>query len=296
MPWFELFAIVPLVAGAILMGQRFGRSRHWWPGFALPLTAITLVILGHRSSRLIFIAPISWAVDIDVEPLLMAVAIPLMLVTLLMRMPRQRRIMIVIFLVFMVVNYSVLPPLCPLLVRTALASAQTRIDRHGICLQTHSYTCGPAAAVTCLRALGVTAFEGPLAIEARCGPVVGTSAATLAATLSRQFGAQGIHAQCRYLESLDSLSTPAIVETYVPALGGHYVAVLAFDDQSVLLGDPANGLQYVSRDDFIAEWKNTAVLVSRSAPHTPQAFQQDLLQAAHVGSPWADRLSSTLGS
>ena len=74
----------------------------------------------------------------------------------------------------MLVNYGLLPAALPLVVRPVLAVTKTHLDRQGVCRQSHAYTCGPAAAVTCLARLGVTAEEGQLAIDARTGPAVGT--------------------------------------------------------------------------------------------------------------------------
>jgi predicted double-glycine peptidase len=269
---FQLLAVIPLAAIGVWLGRTCGNSARWAWSFLLPLIAVVLVILGRRSAQLCFMPPVSWAVDARIEPLMMAVAVPCLLGTLIARLPRQnlfRRCSIIAFMVLMVVYYAVLPPLCPLLVRGALAAGQTQIDDHGVCRQTHAYTCGPASAVTCLHALGVDAAEGPLAIDAGCGPLVGTSPTVLAAVLGKEFGPAGIQTDCRYLGSLNELSTPAIVEIFLPNLVGHYVAVLEIGSDQVVVGDPLAGVQRMSRAEFLAEWKHTAILVSRNAGGKP---------------------------
>jgi predicted double-glycine peptidase len=50
-----------------------------------------------------------------------------------------------------------LPFLVPALIKERLSNLTTRLDSNGICYQSTDYTCGPAAAVTALRRLGLQA-------------------------------------------------------------------------------------------------------------------------------------------
>jgi hypothetical protein len=55
---------------------------------------------------------------------------------------------------------AIVPFLAPAFNRGYLAGLKTRIDADGVCRQSSEYTCGPAAAVTALRKLGLPAEEG----------------------------------------------------------------------------------------------------------------------------------------
>jgi hypothetical protein len=263
--WIELIAVIVLAVSGSLLGHCVGRSRRWWLGFALPMIVIALVILGHRSVALSFVAPISWVVEARANPLLMSLAVTMMLVTLLVRLPEHRkRVALGAMTAAMVAYNGVIPVLAPIVVRGALGATPTRIDSHGVCRQTHGYTCGPASAVTCLRSLGVEADEGQLAIESRCGPVVGTDGQLMARAIESLYGQWGV--RCAYLRmgSLDALQTPAVANMNLPRIGGHYVAVLEVHSSGVVVGDPLRGQYGMSRSDFLAAWQNAAVVFTRN--------------------------------
>jgi hypothetical protein len=263
MLWLQLFSVLLLALLGTIGGLRFGRSngRLWWIGFLVPFLCIALVLIGHRSHRLAFTPPISWITDVTVGPLLMAAAISMLFATLIARLPRPRRRMVWLLLAVMLLAHALLPVIAPLAVRSSLARARTRFDTHGVCLQTTPYTCGPAAAVTCLRQLGITAREGLLAIDARCGPFVGTDERFLAQTVSRNFPT--ISVDCRYVESLDDLAVPAVVVTWQRSVGGHFIAVLRVSADDVTIGDPLAGLQHLSRADFLAIWQHASISFHR---------------------------------
>ena len=157
-------------------------------------------------------------------------------------------------------HYGLMPAALPLMVRPALAATATRMDSHKICLQAHAYSCGPAAAVTCLQRVGLQADEGAVAIDARCSPAFGTDAHVLAAALTERFGAQGLRCEFRYFESLDELPTPAVADTVMPLIGGHYVAVLLVEKDYVVVGDPMSGMRRMPREEFLAVWKRAAIV------------------------------------
>jgi hypothetical protein len=270
MPWMQLIAIGPLAAAGCWAGWRAGRARWWGWVFAGALAVVLLVAAGHRSPRLSVLPPVAWAVDVDVEPLVMAAAVPLLLVPLLARSPRRQRPFVGVVAGIMLAYYAVLPPLCPLVARGALAAGRTHVDKSGVCVQSTPYTCGPASAVTCLRALGVPAEEGRVAIAARCGPMVGTAAAALAAAVRREFGPAGVAAECRYVPTLAELPTPAVAEVIDPQWGGHFVAVLEAGPDFVIVGDPFGGRrQRLAAAEFLGRWKHLAVVMSRTTPRPP---------------------------
>ncbi len=269
MLWLQLLAILPLIALGIVLGRRMAHfpNRWWCVGVAISLAIIGLVILGHRSPKLLFVPPISWAVDADIHPLLMAVVIPFLLSTIIPRLAhRRQRIAVGAFLPIVTIYFAMIPLVLPLAVRSQLAIDSTTFDTHGVCLQSHGYTCGPAAAVTALHALGISADEGPLAIDACTAPGVGTDPWRLQEAINRRSLAEGIRCDFRRVPSLDSLTTPAIADTHLSFICGHYIAVLEVTPNTVTIGDPLYGRQNLTRHEFLARWTGTAHVFTRTSP------------------------------
>ncbi len=258
-PWIHAIAFFPLAILGILAGRRFARSPRWWVAILPPMAIVLLVILGHRSFYLSFIPPISWAVDATLSPFLMTIVVGVLLSTLLWRLPQRRtQRAVAVGMAVILIYYGFLPGIMPLVVRGSLLATQTQIDRHGTCIQTHGYTCGPASAVTCLRRLGLVADEGTLAIESRCAPALGTDPRVLADAISDRYRALGVTCDYRWFPTLDELPVPAIADMYMPHIGGHYVAVMEVRRDAVIVADPLSGTGAMPREEFLASWNHAA--------------------------------------
>jgi hypothetical protein len=257
-------ALFPVaVAAACWAGHRAAR-RGGGPlaaAIAGPFVAILLVLVGHRCARAAFIPPFSWAVDADVAPLLMTPAIALLFAALALRLPAPRRPAVWVIMGVMLLLYGLLPAALPLLVRPALGATRTHLDPQGVCRQSLPYSCGPAAAVSCLARLGVTAQEGQIGIAARTAPLVGTRGRLLAQAVRTRH--PEVACRHRFVERLDDLSLPAAVEVTTPWLTGHFVAVLAIGPAHVEIADPLNGYAKVPRDRFARSWTGSAVEFAR---------------------------------
>jgi len=263
----QLLLISLLTPLALFLAKRSQHSRLWFLYFLLPLLAIGLIILGHRSTALSFQPPISWAIHPYVAPLLMAAAIPLMLATLILRLPvRRSRIVVSVLMGIMLIYYVLFPLLLPLAARASLAATPSSVDDQNVCRQTHSYTCGPAAAVTCLTVLKIPAAEGPLAIDAGSAPAMGTDPALLTIAINHLTAPENIRCDYRLFRSLDNLSTPCIANLFTPKYGGHYVAVLAITRGNLLIADPLSGRSNWPRAEFLAQWSGAAHVFTRQKP------------------------------
>jgi predicted double-glycine peptidase len=258
MLYVQLVGFPILAAGAIWTGWWGSRRRFWWLGVAGAMTVIGLVILGHRVARLHFAAPISWAVDADWNPFLMTVAIGVVFATLIPKLPERRTwVSVAVIMEVLLVYYGLMPAVAPLAVRGSLAPHRNLMDRNGICLQRYSYTCGPAATVTCLERLGIMDEEVGIALEARSSPIFGTDGHLLVAAIERRH--PGVEARYRYAETLEELRVPAVAEMVIPMFSGHYVAVLAIKGESVVIGDPLGGLREMPREVFLGYWQHGVV-------------------------------------
>ena len=152
----------------------------------------------------------------------------------------------------------------PVMAESELAALQTRFTASGVCLQTTEYTCGPAAAVTLLRTLGVRAEEGELGLLAHSSPQTGTDPSDLAVALERRFGSAGLRARYEALGSLDALGAacPALTVVNYGEIG-HWVAVIAVTDLEVFFADPHDGFHVEKRNEFAQRWLNETVILQR---------------------------------
>jgi hypothetical protein len=258
MIYAQLLLFLPLAAAGGWLGHAAARRRRWWVVVMLCLMVIGVVIVGRRVPRAAVLPPFSWAVDAGWNPLLMTFVVALVFSTLLPRLPAGRTgPATVVAMAVLVIYYGLLPAMFILAARPALARLQTRIDKNAICHQTTGYTCGPAAAVTCLARMGIRAQEGELAIQAHCASAFGTDGPFLAATLNQLYPA--IHCAYDWFPSLDAVPLPAVCDCEIKGVGGHYVALLEVLADAVIVGDPMSGRVRLSRGQFLEEWKGTAI-------------------------------------
>jgi predicted double-glycine peptidase len=262
MVYAQLIAFPLLAFGGWFAGRRLALHRRWWvlvvAGFAL----FAVVIAGHRVPRLSVIPPMSWTISPAMNPFLMTAAIALVFGILLPKLaPGRARPAARIVLVAMTIYYGLLPPALVLASRLYLERIPTRFDLNRVCRQSTSYTCGPAAAVTCLMKIGIDARESDLAVRAQSTPSFGTDAPRLAAAVNDRF--PEIRCVYGYFDSLDAIPLPAVADCMLPRIGGHYVALLEVNGEYVVVGDPLSGRQKLSRGQFMQEWKGTAIAFER---------------------------------
>ena len=167
-------------------------------------------------------------------------------------------------MLFFIVYFSVTPFLMPVFAYPHLSRLETTIDANGVCLQSNGYNCGPAAAVTVLRKIGVPAEEGVLAIRAHTTMFAGTPPDSLCAAVGREYGVK-----CRTVYSGDILEfrghEPLIAVVKFGFLVDHYVAVLAVTDTAITLGDPLTGIRRCSHEEFGKEWRNAIIMIERDS-------------------------------
>jgi len=135
----------------------------------------------------------------------------------------------------------------------------------GVCRQQTDYTCGPAAAATGLRLLGIRTSEAELGILARTSPAEGTSAPVLATVLAQRFAGDGLKVELRRFTDLDSLRKAGLVlvEVHLAPLVNHWICVREVTDHQVVVGDPNSGWHAMSHKEFLASWWKTGVVLVR---------------------------------
>jgi len=258
MLWLQLIAFPLLAVGGIRLGIWSARQKNWWIPVTTAFILIALVIFGVRTERLHFLPPFSWLVNLRINPPLMTACISVLLTILLLKLPQRRtRYLVATAMAVMLLVYGLFPVIMPLAARATLLSTPTLIDRLGVCRQRHGFTCGPAAAVTCLARLGIKADEGPIAVAAHCGPGVGADGWALASAMNT--AAPGHHFTYRYAARPEDLTLPAVADMNMQSVGGHYIALLAIDGNDILVGDPLTGFDRMPRSEFMSQWKHGAI-------------------------------------
>jgi hypothetical protein len=200
---------------------------------------------------------------------IMGFVVALILTTPLSRLPKKRDRMVVCLLMsVMIFSATIWPFITPALARKELAKLETIINADGVCIQTTDYTCGPAAAVTALRHLGINADEGKLAILSETSSIEGTAPDLLAESLQKVYGKDGLIVECRPFKDISELKqaglTLAVIKYNI--FEDHWVAVLQVTDSQVVVGDPLGGLVKMSYDEFQQKWRFIGIVLKRG-PH-----------------------------
>jgi len=268
-PWIETIGVVALALGGAWLGRWFSRlpKLYWMLGYFLPFLPIIGIGLTRWFASLEFTAPFSWLVAGRQEFAVCAFATTLLLTTPFSRLTTHRlKVLVVLFMAGVFIQYSLLPFLGPALIRNQLAALKTTVDADGVCLQSTSYNCGPAAAVTALRRLGLPAEEGELAVLAHTCNAAGTPSDVLADTLNARYGNRGLASEYRLFKSLSELKGDGITIAVIKYSfwADHYVTVLEVTGERVTVGDPLKGKASYTHDEFKKIWRFTGVVLKRN--------------------------------
>jgi hypothetical protein len=267
-PWLETGGVVTLGAIGVWLGRWFSRrsGTYWALGYVIPLGMIVLIGLAYRFRRLEFAPPFSWLMAGRSEFAWIALIGTMVLTTPLSRLPLRRdRLAVGLLMVCVVFLVAGLPFLAPAFNRNGLAALKTRLDGDGICLQNTDYTCGPAAAVTALRRLGLAAEEGLIARNCHTSAAMGTPPDILCRTLRKQYGPEGLICVYRPFESVADLKQPGYTLALIKfgLLLDHYVTVLEIEDRTITVGDPLTGKETLTHEQFAKKWRFVGVVLTR---------------------------------
>ena len=258
-PWTDLAVSLLAIVAGMTIGWRAGRGWVAVYGVGLIVTAlIGVVTRWPQASEWQFLG---WAGDVRLKSWLAAMVIPALLLAPTHRLATVRRMRILIGSCVLAGGIGVAPLLSAVMVAERLRELPTRWGPDGVCRQQTDFTCGPAAAVTALKRLGVMADEGAMALAAVTTPLTGTSPEAMARMLKRGFGDRGVQVGVRNFEGLEELD-PHGVTLVVVRYGfmvDHWVCVLGVTDKGVEVGDPGCGREVWSRSDFEQRWRKVGV-------------------------------------
>jgi hypothetical protein len=267
-PWLESAAVTLLAFGGFLIGRWFSRlpKPYWTLGYFIPLALVLLYGMATRQPALAFVPPVSWMMMGRNKFAIIGLISTMVLTTPLSRLPLRRdRVGIGILMVLLVLVMSVWPFLAPAFNQSFLRQLRTNLDGKGVCHQSTDYTCGPAAAVTALRLLGLPAEEGEIAILAHTSSATGTTPDILARELQNHYGPAGLVAEYRLFKDVSELKDAGLTLAVIKFsfMQDHYVAVLQVTDTLVIAGDPLLGKTEYTHDEFKAKWRFSGVVLRR---------------------------------
>ncbi len=263
--WIETAGVVGLAVAGVVAGRWCSaRGRSWGlTGYAVSLLVLVVIGLARWFPRLESWPPFAWVMAGRLEFALLGPVFALLLTILSSRLPRKREALLfaVLMVVCTVVN-SILPFLLPAVSYRYLAGLKTTVDTDGVCLQSNGYTCGPAAAVTALRRLGVQAEEAALAIAAHTTRVAGTPTDCLCSAIRAEYG---VGCRPAYFRTIDELrgKEPVIVVVKYSFLIDHFVTVLQVTGSTVVVGDPLEGQVELTFAQFARRWRKCGIVLDR---------------------------------
>lgn len=268
--WLETVGSVVVALCGVYLGCFFSRlKKPWWLiGSSLSGLILVLIIASRmRNSDALtpFLSRLFWGRN---QFVFLSLAVTIGLITPLSRLPYRFEKVIVWFVMSSVVIwFTILPFLAPAFLRNRLSQMGTVITSDGICRQSYSYSCGPAAAVTALRQLGFRASEGEIAALAYTSPLTGTLPTCLYSAIAKRYRPLGLKCSYRFFDSISELNdaglTLAVINTGF--LNDHCVTVLDVSDTDVIIADPAVGKISMSHAQFEKIWRFSGIVLAREA-------------------------------
>jgi predicted double-glycine peptidase len=255
--------VILLALSGVLIGRRFWRvkSRVWIVAYAVPLLLVGIIAVSRRLPRAELIPPFKWIMAGRTEFAVMALLCTMLLTAALSRLPQRRnRRAVVVLMILMTGYYSVLPFLMPAIEYSHLASLETTLDTDGVCLQSTQFNCGPAAAVTVLRSLGIPAEEGDVAIRSHTTRFTGAPMDSLCNSMRNNYGVESRLIHCRDIGELRGKG-PFVAVVKFNLVCDHYVAVMSVTETKVTIGDPLQGLRSCTPKEFMKEWRKCAIII-----------------------------------
>jgi predicted double-glycine peptidase len=266
--WLAAFVSLFWALAGVGLGWWFSRLRrpYWLMGYFIPIVLIFLFGVAFNVPAVMFTPPISWVMMGLKKFSVFGFVATMVLTTPLSRLPRQRDRNMVLFLMSAIVFFiAIWPFLSPMVDRNQLSHLKTRLDGNGICLQETDYTCGPAAAVTALRKLGLPAEEGTIAILSCTSSQGGTPTDLLAEALQKEYASDGLMVECRVFKDISELKKAGLTLAAVKYgfMVDHWVTVLEVTDSQVIVGDPLNGLEKLTYTEFQQKWRFIGIVLKR---------------------------------
>jgi predicted double-glycine peptidase len=267
--WLAAFVSLLWALAGSGLGWWFSRRRspYWMIGYFIPIVLVFVFVVAFYVPAVLFTPPVSWLMLGLKKFAVFGFVATMVLTTPLSRLANRRdRVMVGLLMAAIVFYMAIWPFLAPAVDRRQLAGLKTSMDANGVCLQTTDYTCGPAAAVTALRKLGLPADEGQVAILSCTSFQEGTPTDLVADALQREYGKDGLTVKCRVFKNIAELKQAGLTLAVIKYgfMVDHWVAVLEVTDSEVVVGDPLSGLCRLPYEKFLKKWRFIGIVVKRN--------------------------------
>ncbi|MBN1918946.1 MAG: hypothetical protein JW889_13650 [Verrucomicrobia bacterium] len=266
----EALVLASLVFGTSgLLGWKIGRLRgQWWLiGYAVSLLIVIVLNVSRYVPATINTAVGQWLLAGRRDIYLIGIAAIIGIVPCMHKVrPVRTRALLGVFMLVLLTRSSVLPLAGPVLDRAEMAQLPTVFDQNNVCLQTTSYTCGPASLVSALHRFDIKETESNAALETLCNSFSGTRSRDIVDYVNRAYGDRGLHASYRYVASVDELRAlggVVIAEVKSNFWMDHFVAIVGWDGTSPIVADPSYGQFRATEEAFAKTWRNKAVVIRR---------------------------------
>jgi hypothetical protein len=269
-PWLETSGVILITVLGIILGRFFSdlRKPYWILGYFFSCILIVTLLIARIKNELYFVQPFSWMAASRIRYIILSLAISMGLTVPLSRLPRKwEKFVVYILMVGLITWSSILPFLVPALIKGRLSNLTTKFDKNGICRQTTNYTCGPAAAVTALGRLGLSADEGEIAILSHTSPIAGTLPTLLCSALQNRYGIEGLKCKYRRFDSIEQLRKAGVTLAIVrdAFLIDHCLVVLEVLDNAIAVADPVTGAQLIPYEKFEKIWRFSGIVIERDS-------------------------------
>jgi hypothetical protein len=267
--WVDTFFVVFIAGIGIFLGRILSNPAkpYWIPAFFASCLIIAVLAISRYNQSLYFLKPVLWLAAGRFRFAALSFAISLGLTIPLAQLSyKWEKYTVCVLMIALLAWAAVLPSLFPALIKGQLARIHTRYDRDGICRQTTKYTCGPAAAVTALGRLGLSADEGEIAILSHSSPVTGTLPGQLCSVLQSRFGDSGLKCEFRRFDSIRQLKESEVTLAVVKdaMMLDHCVVILEVGDNEVAIADPVTGKELIPYEQFEKMWRFSGIAMDRS--------------------------------
>ncbi|MBN2020821.1 MAG: hypothetical protein JW749_11430 [Sedimentisphaerales bacterium] len=267
--WLETVLVVFVILSGALFGRSFSRLKYprWCWGYFIPLALVALLLITTYISLKTFIPPIVWFSGGRIRFVIIGFSSAMGAMTLFGRLRNRIEKAVVLTLTAAAIIWaSILPFLVPALIQNELTGLQTKIDSDNICSQSTDFTCGPAAAVTALRQLGLSAQEGEIAVLSHASPISGTMPWCLYKALQNRYSDVGLDCRLQRFDSIDQLRNAPVTLAVVKDafMLDHCVAVLDVEDDTVTIGDPILGRIKMTRKAFAGVWRFYGIVLKHN--------------------------------
>ena len=264
----ETIIVVLVSIAGVYIGRKLSCSPAPYKaiGFIIPFALTGLILAGKYCGPLAYYKPLAPITAGQFRFTTLALVITLGLTAPIAYLRyKWEKVLVSILMVIFVVCFSILPSLAPLMLHNEFSNLETTMNRDGVCMQSKDYTCGPAAAVTALRKLGLHAEEGQLAIRSRTSPLTGTLPKNLYDAISDIYENDNLQCQFRKFDSISELVNGGITLVVLQDafMLDHCVAVLDISSEAVRIADPSIGEFSISIDQFEKVWRFAGIVLKR---------------------------------